>query len=126
MLLSTIFAASFGAALSPSAAAAPVAAAVQIRVGGFRAADVNDERVQNAAAFAAQQLGGELSEVESAEQQVVAGMNFKLVILTEDGARWRVTVHQPLRGELRLGSQERLDVAEAEDVTEPEAETDEE
>lgn len=103
------------AILAPAQAVDPVAAAAVQRVpivGGFRAASTEDERVQEAAAFAAGELGSELREVESAETQSVAGTNYRIVLWTTDGSRYRVVVYQPLRGEMRLSSQEQLEVAD--------------
>lgn len=80
------------------------------RVGGFRPANTSDARVQAAATFAAAQIGVELSEVETAQQQVVQGINYRLVISTTEGARYRVDVHVPLRGEMVLRHQEQIEV----------------
>jgi hypothetical protein len=105
-------------ALAATAASpAPMAAAttLQVMVGGYRAADPSDEHVQAAAQFAAGELGTELHEVETAQRQTVAGANYRIEFSTTEGARYRVIVHQPLRGEMRLTSSEELEAAEAEE-----------
>jgi hypothetical protein len=88
--------------LCPAAASAPAtlthAAAVQIRVGGYRAADVGDAGVQAAAQFAAQSVEGELSEIHQAQQQVVAGTNYQLSFSTTDGRQFTAVVFRALNG----------------------------
>jgi opacity protein-like surface antigen len=88
--------------LCPAAASAPAAAAsataAQIRVGGYRAADVNDAGVQAAAQFAAQSVEGELAEVHQAQQQVVAGMNYQLSFSTTDGRMFNAIIFRALSG----------------------------
>jgi hypothetical protein len=88
--------------LCPAAASAPAtlthAAAVQIRVGGYRAADVGDAGVQAAAQFAAESVQGELSEIHQAQQQVVAGTNYQLSFSTTDGRAFTAVVFRALNG----------------------------
>jgi hypothetical protein len=114
MILS-IHAAALAAAacLSPVATNSPAIAisslaAVQITVGGYRAADLEDAGVQAAVAFAAEQLGVELGEIQSAERQVVAGTNYRLVFTSADGTRYRAIVYRPLRGDMQLTSSEEM------------------
>jgi hypothetical protein len=90
--------ASPGVAKAKSQPSAPVA-------GGYQAADVGDPRVQAAASFAAKEVFGtrvRLRSINSAQRQVVQGMNYKLDITGANGRRWLVTVYQPLRGEMRI------------------------
>ena len=114
MAILSIMAAAAAASLSPVPVSSVTSLAMlQIpRLGGYSAADPSDEGVQNAAAFAAGQLGSELREVESAERQSVAGTNYQMIIWTTAGERWRVVVYQPLRGDLQLTGQEQLEVAD--------------
>ncbi|HMT93872.1 cystatin domain-containing protein [uncultured Thiothrix sp.] len=71
-------------------------------VGGYSAVDLNDAEVQNAAQFAAQSLGGLLGKVTQAEQQVVAGMNYKLSLELQDGSKHKVVVYKDLQGNMSL------------------------
>lgn len=73
-------------------------------VGGYSIVDVNDAEVQNAAQFAAQALGGLLSKVTKVEQQVVAGMNYKMAIELQDGSKHNVVVYKDLQGNMSLTS----------------------
>jgi hypothetical protein len=104
--------------LCPAAAAAnaPVtmvhAAAVQIRVGGFRAANVEDAGVQAAAQFAAQSVEGELAEVLEAQQQVVAGTNYQISFSTTDGRQFAAVVFRALTGAYSVTSIEEVGASE--------------
>ena len=49
-----------------------------------------------------------LRRIESAEQQVVAGLNMRIVLQLRDGSRWRVVVWRKLDGTMVLAAQERL------------------
>lgn len=71
-------------------------------VGGYSIVDFNDAEVQNAAQFAAQSLGGLLGKVTKAEQQVVAGMNYKLSLELQDGSKHEVVVYKDLQGNMSL------------------------
>ena len=82
--------------------ASPAAAAMQL--GGFRAISTDDAGVQAAAAYAAGEVGGSLDRVDAAETQSVAGTNFRLTIVLEDGAIWQVVVHRNLQGEFSMQS----------------------
>jgi hypothetical protein len=90
--------------LCPAAAAAQApatlihAGAAQIRVGGYRAANVEDAGVQAAAQFAAQSVEAELAEVHEAQQQVVAGTNYQLSFSTTDGRQFTAVVFRALNG----------------------------
>jgi len=67
-------------------AAGPAAAAMQL--GGFRAISTDDPAVQGAGAFLAEQAGGELASIDSAQYQSTANTNYRLEITLADGARW--------------------------------------
>ena len=105
------------AATSAVSAPSPVAyaAAVQIRVGGYRAAKLDDPGVLAAAQFAAQSVDGELEEVHEAGQQVVAGMNYKLSFSTTDGRLFTAVVFRALNRTFRVTS---IEEQEAEAVEE--------
>ncbi|ODU69917.1 MAG: hypothetical protein ABT11_10225 [Novosphingobium sp. SCN 66-18] len=78
--------------------------------GGWAKAGVNDPQVRQAAEFAASQLpgGGAVRSVDSASQQVVAGMNYRIELTLADGSRWAVTVYRMLSGQMRLSESARL------------------
>lgn len=70
-----------------------------------RFADPKGENVQAAARFAADHLPqahGGLAEVGSAQTQVVAGTNYRMVLRLADGTRWSVTVWRKLEGSFDL------------------------
>jgi hypothetical protein len=83
-LLALTLAASSAPMLVLSTAATTRASEPQARVGGFRAGSKADPEVLKAAQFAVAEqakkkgIAMELVSVESVEQQVVAGMNYKL------------------------------------------------
>ena len=81
---------------------APAASAMQL--GGYRAVATDDAGVQAAAAFAAGEVGGALQSVDSAQQQTVAGINYRLTITLESGAVWQVVVYRNLQGGYSLTS----------------------
>lgn len=87
---------------SSSAMPQPSTPAQPQLVGGYSVVDVNDAEVQNAAQFAAQSLGGLLGKVTQAEQQVVAGMNYKLSLELQDGSKHKVVVYKDLQGNMSL------------------------
>lgn len=86
-------------------ASAPVVA------GGWSAADPRDEDVQAAARYAAALVPkghGGVAEVTSAETQVVAGTNIRMVLRFADGSHWKATVWQRLDGTFALTEAEPL------------------
>ncbi|WP_298610160.1 cystatin domain-containing protein [uncultured Thiothrix sp.] len=87
---------------SSSAAPQPSTPAPPQMVGGYSAVDVNDAEVQTAAQFAAQALGSILTKVTKAEQQVVAGMNYKMSLELQDGTKPQVVVYKDLQGNMSL------------------------
>src|SRR4051794_2548799 len=79
--------------------------------GSYRPADTANVDVRSAARFAVASIEGpraRLRSIDAAQEQVVAGMNYRLDLTTSSGRRWRVTVYHPLRGRMQLTSQERL------------------
>jgi len=65
-------------------------------LGGFKDADhQNDAEVQSAAEFAAKEIGVKLQGIKSAQKQVVAGLNYKLQLETDDGV-YDATVYKGL------------------------------
>lgn len=69
---------------------------------------VLDPWAQLTATFAAQQLGGELQSVNSAETQLVSGLNYHMQISLTDGSEYDVRVYRNLQNELRLSSSTKL------------------
>lgn len=96
--------AAFGAlaACAPKVVA-PVSA--PMIAGGWQAADPKGEDIQAAAHFAAGQIPpghGALAEVTSAETQVVAGTNIRMVLRLADRTRWKAVVWHRLDGTFTL------------------------
>ena len=114
MVLRKYLSAFVSAALLASAGAAipATAAAVQYpQVGGYRPVAVTDQRVREAAAFAAGRLGiegAELASIDTAQAQVVQGMNYRLEFTMSDGSRWRVVVYRALNGAMQAGQPQAL------------------
>jgi hypothetical protein len=80
-----------GLCLLAAAAAMPAAASAQTTpqtgtfLGNYRPVATDDPLVQEAAAFLAEQAGGELASVESATR---GGTTYRLEITLADGSRW--------------------------------------
>ncbi|GAO54864.1 cystatin domain-containing protein [Novosphingobium sp. MD-1] len=110
-LYGALYGALCAAALAPAAAQVPPPGAGI--PGGWAPAGVNDPQVRQAADFAASQLpgGGTVRSVDSASQQVVAGMNYRIELTLADGSRWAVTVYRMLSGQMRLSESTRLAAA---------------
>lgn len=73
--------------------------------GGWQVADPAGESIIGAARHVAGQLPpghGALAEVVSAETQVVAGTNIRMVLRLADGARWKAVVWHRLDGTFAL------------------------
>jgi hypothetical protein len=45
---------------------------------------------------------GALKQIVGAERQVVAGMNYRMILILTDGGRWRVQVWKKLDGTMQL------------------------
>lgn len=94
--------------------AAPPTEMVELREpaisGGYSTVEPNDD-IKAIATYAVSQLGlsgATLASVDKAEQQVVAGMNFRLDLTLGDGSRWHVVVFRSLDQQLSLTSKEAL------------------
>lgn len=82
-------------------------------VGGYSAADLSDANVKAAQALAEKEIYTRhptRAQVEkvSAETQVVAGRNYRFTIAMTGGASYRVTVFQPLQGDMTVSAYEKL------------------
>ena len=111
------FSAALGAcAMSPSADAPPPvsdAPAPPMIVGGYSAADLSDANVKAAQAAAEKEIYTRnptraLVEKVSAELQIVAGRNYRFTITMSGGSSYRITVFQPLQGEMSVSAYEKL------------------
>lgn len=71
-------------------------------VGGWSPKPLTDPNVQSTATFAAQQLGGELQSVNSAEAQVVSGVKYHMQISLTDGSEYDVRVYRNVQGEMQF------------------------
>ncbi|WP_211830623.1 cystatin domain-containing protein [Kistimonas asteriae] len=77
-------------------------------LGGWSPTSI-DEQVMNAAYFAASAIhDGQLQNVLSARQQVVAGMNYAMVLEMDNGHQWETIVYQNLDNVYSLTSKKRL------------------
>jgi hypothetical protein len=86
-----------GALLVGTPAAVEPSVSTQSRVlGGFNSVGTDDAGVQEAAAFAAQSLDAELTEVSSAERQSAGGSNYRISFTTSDGRAYHAVVRQAL------------------------------
>ena len=94
------------AACAPNAAGpAPAPALEPAVVGGWQVADPRIEDIQAAARYATGLLragNGGTAEVTSAETQVVAGTNIRMVLRLADGSHWKATVWRRLDGTFSL------------------------
>lgn len=73
--------------------------------GGWRMVPATDPGVRSAAAFALRAMRmppDRLAGIDEARQQVVAGMNYEMLLILSNGARWRVRVYRSLNGQYRL------------------------
>ena len=106
----TLSLALYGALVTLTPIAAQATPPGPVIAGGWAPAGVNDPQVRQAADFAASQLpgGGAIRSVDSASQQVVAGMNYRMELTLADGSRWAVTVYRMLSGQMRLSESTRL------------------
>ena len=67
--------------------------------GGYTSVSVNNADVKQAASFAANQISkgkATLKQVTAAQTQVVAGLNYRLVIQLSNGQRYKVVVYKGL------------------------------
>ncbi|OEF27635.1 cystatin domain-containing protein [Vibrio rumoiensis] len=71
--------------------------------GSWQPAEVTPEAKQAAVLATASMDGGHsLKEIHSVEQQVVAGMNYKVNFTIEDGEAYSTVVFRSLKGEYKL------------------------
>jgi hypothetical protein len=92
---------------APSAAPSPVV------VGGYAPADMNAPEVRAAYGVALGEVYKRnptraLDEKKSAEQQVVAGMNYRFRIEMTGGAVYSVTVYRDLQGAMAVSDYQKL------------------
>ncbi|MGO2498528.1 MAG: cystatin domain-containing protein [Vibrio litoralis] len=74
-------------------------------VGGWQKAEITPEAKQSALlAIASMEGNHTLKEVLSVEQQVVAGMNYKVAFTVDDGTAYVAKVFRNLQGEYKMVS----------------------
>lgn len=79
--------------------------AAQPLVGGWKKAEITPEAKQSASlAIASMEGNHTLKEVLSVEQQVVAGMNYKVAFTVDDGTAYVAKVFRNLKGEYKMVS----------------------
>jgi opacity protein-like surface antigen len=81
--------------------------------GGYGPASLDDAQVKEASDFAVSEIYKRdptraLVESVTAEQQVVAGMNYNFEIKMSGGATFHVTVHRNLQNEMSIGDYEKV------------------
>lgn len=103
-LICSLLAATAAPAETPSHSFAAFATMQRPVLGGAGAVSVSDERVQAAAAFAAESVDGTLEEVTSATRQMVAGTIYRLTFTTTDGRTYSAEVFHSLQGEYSVRS----------------------
>ena len=110
-LLSRLILALAALAVTPQALAET--APVPVMTGGWSPIAAADAAV--AARFAVRHLPRgrdqrqpRLRRIESAEQQVVAGLNTRIILQLQGGSRWQVLVWRKLDGTMVLTARERL------------------
>lgn len=114
MTATTLLLAALAFAADPAPAASPAPPPpAPVMVGGWSpiAEPNHDLETGRAAAFAAAQIKrrhARLASVERAERQVVAGMNYRMVIVLADRTRWRAEVWKRLDGTYALSRSERV------------------
>ena len=105
--------------LAPAMLAIGAAPAAAVQLGGFRAMSTDDPAVQGAASFLAEQVGGELASVDSAQYQSTANTNYRIEITLADGARWggQITRSRDSGDYSMMGSPTQLQGASGDDET---------
>ena len=105
--------------LAPALLAVGAAPAAAVQLGGFRAMSTDDPAVQGAASFLAEQVGGELASVDSAQYQSTANTNYRIEITLADGARWggQITRSRDSGDYSMMGSPTQLQGAGGDDET---------
>ena len=89
----------------------PVNPNTPVITGGFSQVATTDPNVKSAANFAAQKLtNGQagIKSINSAEQQVVAGMNYRMNVELTNGDKYNVTVYKNLQGEMSLSASTKI------------------
>ncbi|QWK96741.1 hypothetical protein JV213_11720 [Plesiomonas shigelloides] len=95
-----------GVSLSSYAAPAP---AQKPLMGGWSAAEVTPQAKQAAEfAFKASNVSSKLDKVIAVQQQVVSGMNYKVIYQLADGSRWQAQVYRALDGHEELHALNRI------------------
>jgi len=100
-----MFAASLSLAIAACAQTPANPVQAPMIAGGWQAADPASGEVRQAANYALTQLPaghGALAEVRSAQMQVVAGINYRMVLSLVDGTIWEATVWRKLDGSFEL------------------------
>lgn len=97
-------------AAAPATADTPPPPAAPI-VGGWSELPRTDPELAAVARFVVPRLGrprARLLRIEGGERQVVAGMNYRIVLQLTDRSRWRAQVWRKLDGTYQLTRSERI------------------
>jgi hypothetical protein len=113
-LVSLIALAGAGACATPEAVVEQPASAPQPMItGGYSPASLDDEWVKAAQAMAVNEIyrvdkTSATVQSVSAQQQVVAGLNYRFDITLSDNSRFGVTVYRDLQGGMQVTNFEKL------------------
>lgn len=78
-------------------------------MGGWSVAEVTPQAKQAAEfAFKASNVSSKLDKVIAVQQQVVSGMNYKVIYQLADGSRWQAQVYRALDGHEELHALNRI------------------
>lgn len=113
MRATTAFVSFTAFALAACATPPPAQAPVGPMVGGYSAADLNDEGVKAAQKVAVDEIYKRnptraLVEKATVERQVVVGMNYRFVIHMSGDASYRVVVYRDLQGAMSVTAYDKL------------------
>jgi len=110
VVFSILCVAAAGAAVAQTHPATPPSAGGMSVPGGWNAGRKDDPAVKAAAGFAAGQLPGapKVKSIDEVNQQVVAGMNYRLELTLSDASRWEVTVYRRFNGEMQMTNSMKL------------------
>lgn len=76
--------------------------------GGNSATSPYSPEVKAAAQFAANAMGRKVTKILKAESQVVAGMNYHMLLALDDGSEYQVTVYRDLQKKMKLSALQRV------------------
>ena len=73
-------------------------------LGGLQPIEATDPGALEAAQFAAEKLEGTVQKILNTRRQVVAGLNYHMTLLLDNGIKYDVVVYKDLQGKMSLSS----------------------